>query len=85
MGAARAAVVIAAAEAGCVLWNIPKSVKLSVVGRGAAQKRRLPSWCGLFELRETPESDAADASGDRPHPPLLRGPFEGPHDERKYI
>ena len=48
MGAAKAAVVIAAAEAGLrIMEYSPKSVKLSVVGRGAAQKR-LPSWCGLF-------------------------------------
>lgn len=49
MGAAKAAVVIAAAEAGLrIMEYSPKSVKLSVVGRGAAQKRRSPSWCGLF-------------------------------------
>ena len=49
MGAAKAAVVIAAAEAGLrIMEYSPKSVKLSVVGRGPLKKRRLPSWCGLF-------------------------------------
>ena len=46
MGAAKAAVVIAAAEAGLrIMEYSPKSVKLSVVGRGPLKKRRLPSWC----------------------------------------
>ena len=40
----------------------PKSVKLSVVGRGAAQKAQVAFMVrALRELRETPESDAADA------------------------
>ena len=63
MGAAKAAVVIAAAEAGLrIMEYSPKSVKLSVVGRGAAQKTQVAFMVrALLELRETPESDAADA------------------------
>ena len=45
MGAAKAAVVIAAAEAGLrIMEYSPKSVK----GAGPLKKRRSPSWCGLF-------------------------------------
>ena len=74
MGAAKAAVVIAAAEAGLrIMEYSPKSVKLSVVGRGAAGARPAgtPGNAGI-RCRGRP--------GDRPHAPLLRGPLEGPHD-----
>jgi len=72
MGAAKAAVVIAAAEAGLrIMEYSPKSVKLSVVGRGAAQKTQVAFNAGI-RCRRRP--------GDRPHPPLFCGPFEGPHD-----
>lgn len=82
MGAAKAAVVIAAAEAGLrIMEYSPKSVKLSVVGRGAAQK----SAGRLHGAR--PAGTPGNAGircrgrpGDRPHAPLLRGPLEGPHD-----
>ena len=80
MGAAKAAVVIAAAEAGLrIMEYSPKSVKLSVVGRGAKGASRLhgarpagtPGNAGI-RCRGCP--------GHRPHPPLCRGPLEGPHD-----
>ncbi|QQL44978.1 crossover junction endodeoxyribonuclease RuvC [Sulfuriroseicoccus oceanibius] len=63
MGAARAAALIAAAEAGLEIREYaPKRVKQSVVGRGAADKDQVAFMVrALLGLRETPDHDAADA------------------------
>lgn len=63
MGAAQAAVIIAASEAGLKIREYsPKSVKLAVVGKGAAQKSQVAFMVrALLNLTETPAPDAADA------------------------
>ena len=87
MGAAKAAVVIAAAEAGLrIMEYSPKSVKLSVVGRGAAQKTQVAFMVrALLELRETPESDAADALAIGLTHLFSADPLKAHMMERKYI
>lgn len=63
MGSARAASIIAAAlhELPIIEYS-PKSVKLAVVGRGAASKEQVAFMIrALLKLRETPGPDAADA------------------------
>lgn len=63
MGAARAAVMIAAADAGLPIYEYaPKRVKLAVVGKGTADKSQVAFMVrALLGLAETPPSDAADA------------------------
>lgn len=63
MGAARAAALIAAAEAGLEIQEYaPKRIKQSVVGRGAADKDQVAFMVrALLGLRETPDHDASDA------------------------
>ena len=63
MGAARAAVLIAAADAGLPVYEYPpKKVKSAVVGNGAADKSQVAFMVrSLLELSETPPPDAADA------------------------
>ena len=83
MGAAKAA----AAEAGLrIMEYSPKSVKLSVVGRGAAQKTQVAFMVrALLELRETPESDAADALAIGLTHLFSADPLKAHMMERKYI
>ena len=87
LGAAKAAVVIAAAEAGLrIMEYSPKSVKLSVVGRGAAQKAQVAFMVrALLELRETPESDAAAALAIGLTHLFSADPLKAHMMERKYI
>jgi crossover junction endodeoxyribonuclease RuvC len=63
MGAARAAVMIAAADAGLTIYEYaPKRVKLAVVGKGTADKSQVAFMVrALLGLAETPPPDAADA------------------------
>ena len=63
MGSARAATVLAAARCGLRIMEYPpKSVKLAVVGRGAAEKSQVAFMMrALLHLTETPAPDAADA------------------------
>ncbi len=63
MGAARAAFLIAATEAGLpVCEYAPKRVKQAVVGLGGASKDQVAFMMrALLGLRETPPPDAADA------------------------
>ena len=63
MGAARAAALIAAADHGLTVYEYsPKKVKLSVVGKGTADKQQVAFMVrALLGLAETPPPDAADA------------------------
>lgn len=63
MGAARAAVLIAAADHGLKIYEYsPKKVKMAVVGKGTADKQQVAFMVrALLGLAETPPSDAADA------------------------
>lgn len=63
MGAARAASIIAAAQAGLKIMEYPPScAKLACVGKGQAKKEQVAFMVrALMQLRETPEPDAADA------------------------
>jgi len=63
MGAARAAALIAAADHGLQIYEYsPKKVKLSVVGKGTADKQQVAFMVrALLGLAETPPPDAADA------------------------
>jgi crossover junction endodeoxyribonuclease RuvC len=63
MGAARAAVLIAAADHGLPVFEYPpKKVKSAVVGRGNADKSQVAFMVrALLGLNETPPPDAADA------------------------
>ena len=65
MGAARAAAIIAAAHHGIPVYEYaPKRIKQAVVGRGAAKKEQVAFMIrSLLSLKETPNSDAADAIG----------------------
>ncbi len=87
MGAAKAAVVIAAAEAGLrIMEYSPKSVKLAVVGRGAAQKTQVAFMVrALLELRETPAPDAADALAIGMTHLFASDPLKAHLIDRKYI
>ncbi len=87
MGAAKAAVVIAATEAGLkVVEYSPKSVKLAVVGKGGAQKAQVAFMMrALLKLRETPESDAADALAIGFTHLMTMDPLKAQMIERKYI
>jgi len=63
MGAARAAALIAAAEAGLRVYEYPpKKVKSAVVGHGNADKSQVAFMVrALLGLAETPPPDASDA------------------------
>jgi crossover junction endodeoxyribonuclease RuvC len=63
MGAARAAVMIAAADHGIPVYEYsPKKIKMAVVGKGTADKDQVAFMVrALLGLAETPPSDAADA------------------------
>lgn len=63
MGAARAAALIAAADAGLPVYEYPpKKVKSAVVGNGSADKSQVAFMVrALLGLAETPPPDAADA------------------------
>jgi crossover junction endodeoxyribonuclease RuvC len=63
MGAARAAVMIAAADHGIPVYEYsPKKIKMAVVGKGAADKEQVAFMVrALLGLAENPPSDAADA------------------------
>jgi crossover junction endodeoxyribonuclease RuvC len=63
MGAARAAALIAAADAGLKVYEYPpKKVKNAVVGHGNADKSQVAFMVrALLGLAETPPPDAADA------------------------
>lgn len=63
MGAARAAALIAAADAGLPVYEYaPRKVKMAVVGKGTADKQQVAFMVrALLGLAETPPSDAADA------------------------
>lgn len=63
MGAARAAALIAAADAGLPVYEYPpKKVKSAVVGHGNADKSQVAFMVrALLGLAETPPPDAADA------------------------
>ena len=63
MGAARAAALIAASDAGLPIYEYaPRKVKQAVVGKGTADKSQVAFMVrALLGLSETPPSDAADA------------------------
>jgi len=63
MGAARAATLIAAAEAGLNIYEYaPRKVKQVVTGNGSADKQQVAFMTRtLLGLKETPPHDAADA------------------------
>lgn len=63
LGAARAAAIMAPAEAGLEVCEYPpRRVKQAVVGRGAADKAQVAFMVrALLKLTETPPHDAADA------------------------
>ncbi len=63
MGAARAAALIAAADAGLSVFEYaPRKVKMAVVGKGTADKQQVAFMVrALLGLAETPPHDAADA------------------------
>ena len=63
LGAARGAAMIAAASRGIPIFEYaPKRVKQAVVGKGAAKKEQVAFMIrALLSLKETPQSDAADA------------------------
>jgi crossover junction endodeoxyribonuclease RuvC len=63
LGAARGAVILAAAENGLPVFEYsPKRIKQSTVGRGAAGKNQVAFMVrALLGLAETPDADAADA------------------------
>jgi crossover junction endodeoxyribonuclease RuvC len=63
MGAARAAALIAAADAGLDVFEYaPRKVKMAVVGKGTADKAQVAFMVrALLGLAETPPHDAADA------------------------
>ncbi|TAE76826.1 MAG: crossover junction endodeoxyribonuclease RuvC [Verrucomicrobia bacterium] len=63
MGAARAAALIAAADAGLNVFEYaPRKVKMAVVGKGTADKAQVAFMVrALLGLAETPPHDAADA------------------------
>lgn len=63
MGAARGAAILAAAERGLPIYEYaPRLVKMSVVGRGGADKTQVAFMVrALLGLTETPAPDAADA------------------------
>ncbi len=63
LGAARGAVILAAAQRGLTVHEYaPKRVKQAVVGRGAADKQQVAFMVRvLLGLTQTPPADAADA------------------------
>jgi crossover junction endodeoxyribonuclease RuvC len=63
MGAARAAALIAAADAGLPIYEYaPRKIKMAVVGKGTADKSQVAFMVrALLGLPETPPADAADA------------------------
>jgi crossover junction endodeoxyribonuclease RuvC len=63
LGAARGAVILAAAMRGLPVHEYaPRRVKQAVVGRGAADKRQVAFMVRvLLGMRQTPPADAADA------------------------
>ncbi len=63
LGAARGAVILAAAERGLAIHEYaPRSVKQAVVGRGGAQKEQVAFMIrATLALTQTPPPDAADA------------------------
>lgn len=63
LGAARGAVILAAARHGLPVHEYaPRRVKQAVVGRGAADKRQVAFMVRvLLGMRQTPPADAADA------------------------
>lgn len=63
LGTARGACLIAAAEHGLPIYEYaPREIKQAAVGRGAAQKDQVAFMMrSMLRLRETPDSDAADA------------------------
>ena len=63
LGAARGAALVAAGEAGLMVYEYaPRLVKQAVVGRGAADKSQVAFMVrALLHLQETPPPDAADA------------------------
>jgi crossover junction endodeoxyribonuclease RuvC len=63
LGAARGAVILAAARQGLPVHEYaPRRVKQAVVGRGAADKRQVAFMVRvLLGMRQTPPADAADA------------------------
>lgn len=63
MGAARAAALIAAADAGLPVYEYaPRKVKMAVVGKGQADKSQVAFMVrAMLGLAETPPPDAADA------------------------
>lgn len=63
MGAARAAALIAAADAGLRIYEYaPRKVKMAVVGKGTADKQQVAFMVrALLGLAATPPHDAADA------------------------
>ena len=87
MGSARAAVILAAAENGLkVVEYSPTSVKLAAVGKGTARKEQVAFMMrALLQLRETPQSDAADALAIAFAHLTASDPAKALVIERKYI
>jgi len=63
LGEARGAVLVAAADAGCEIYEYePRRVKMSVCGNGMAEKVQVQRMVKtLLALPELPQNDAADA------------------------
>lgn len=63
LGAARGAAILAAAERGLPVFEYaPARIKQATVGRGGADKTQVAFMVrAMFQLTETPQSDAADA------------------------
>lgn len=86
MGAAKAAVVIAAAEAGLrIMEYSPKREALRRRARGRSKTQVAFMVRALLELRETPESDAADALAIGLTHLFSADPLKAHMMERKYI
>ena len=63
LGEARGAVIVAATDAGCEIYEYePRRVKMSVCGNGMAEKGQVQRMVKtLLALPELPQNDAADA------------------------
>ena len=87
LGSAREAAVIAAAKYELpIVEYSPRAVKLAVVGRGAAVKEQVAFMMRvLLKLRETPQSDAADALAIGFAHLACSDPLKAGMVDRKYI
>lgn len=87
MGAARASIMIAAANSGLQIYEYaPKKVKKAVVGNGNADKQQVAFMVrALLGLSETPPYDAADALAIALAHHYATDPIKGKMIERREI